>query len=155
MIVCGVCVYLCVYAGSAEFVSDDEMFVVAMQRQEFSIRGSLKDSVSRAIHLVSVYLPLFTAFTFVLPALESVLLYFESCKSEFAKGGAESRAREDALSFSGIPESILNESADRLHQEFDGHLPDMIRAAHEQSSQDRFNAVRAAMCLRMILSLIL
>jgi len=118
------------------------MFVVCMQRQDFSIRGSLQDSVSRAIDLVSVYLPLFTSLAFVLPSVAMVLSYFNSCKLEFARSGAESRARDDAQSFEGIPESILDDAADCLHQKFNGILPDMIKEVQSQSSKDRFNVER-------------
>jgi hypothetical protein len=78
----------------------------------------------------------------MLPTLDEVVAYFHSCKREFARGGAESRAKEHAQSFEGIPASLLDTAAERLHQEFDGNLPNMIHDVQVKSSRDRFNAER-------------
>ena len=120
-----------------------ENFVVCMQRQEFSSSGSVQDSVARAISLVGVYLPLFTSsVVIVLPLLAEVMIYFASCRLEFVRGGAESRAFVEASSFSGIPESLLSDAADILHNTFNNSLELMILQRHLASSEGRFNVDR-------------
>ncbi len=89
--------YVYMYVGVEESGGEVDNFVVSMQRQEFSIRGSLQDSIDRAILLMSVYLPLFTSLSFMLPTLDEVLAYFHSCKREFARG-VLSRVRMNMLS---------------------------------------------------------
>lgn len=120
-----------------------ENFVVCMQRQEFSLCGSVQQSVARAISLVGVYLPLFTSSALVvLPLLAEVMVYFASCQLEFVKGGAESRAFSEASSFPGIPESLLSDAADTLCNTFNNSLELMILHQHVSSSDHRFNADR-------------
>jgi len=118
-------------------------YAVCMQRQIFLIHGCVQDAISRALILVQLYLPLFSVSTVsVLPSALVLMTYFASCRAQFVRGNAEEKAYLDGQSFSGIPVGVLDESAHRLHSEFNGHLPGFIAYVQQNARTDRFNEER-------------
>ena len=122
--------------------AEDSSYVVCMQRGVFAIRGSLQVSFERAIQQAVMYLPLFTMALFLVPTVDTVTSFFTSCKAQFVRGGAENKARQDAQSFQGIPDTVLEESCQLLQVKFNGNLADMVEEVHESRRHDRFNEER-------------
>lgn len=123
--------------------TESSSFVVCMQRQAFSIPGGIFDALTRAIGQASIYLPLFMpSKEVILPSLYEVSIFFERCKNEFVRGGAEKAAYESATSFKGIPASVLTEAADNLINKFGGSLPEMVLDAQSSQMDSRFNETR-------------
>ena len=118
-------------------------FLVCMQRRTFAVPGSISSALSEAIAQAQIYLPLFLPSKVVLvPSLEVVSQFFAHCQTEFVRGTAEVVAREASKSFLGFPDEVLDESIDKLINEFDASLPRMVEAAQESKKEFRFNESR-------------
>jgi hypothetical protein len=121
----------------------EESFLICMQRQSFSIPGSVSEALESAITQAGIYLPLFIPSSIIaLPSMEGVSAFLGQCQKEFVRGTAEKVAFESALSFDGIPDALLDDAAFRLVTEFQGSLPEMVRDVQDSQRASRFNEAR-------------